>query len=233
MSESNNESVKITTTGKKYLKKTILEFDETPEGLAELRKYIEAGGFGFHDFSIKFIDWLKDKLQSQGFDTNLPMAAFRGQYLEGSNSIYFNDDLVIKPDTINEFYIDFIMYSERANCEELSVERRIEEAFNAGDTFRKIKVYSEYGKDQSNNAKSERKPKINKIIKKLAKKEDHTAADLWEDFLSELDATEITDNEPHRCTFISPDTDKQDKMTFSRFSTSLGEFKKVPPRPKG
>jgi hypothetical protein len=224
------------TIGRKYAKKQTIQFNDSPEGLAELRKYYESGSFGFHDFSINFIEGIKNSFLSQGFDTSLSIVEFRGKYLESakdkfkdnSNYVKFTtSDLYIKTDSVSELLTDFILYSERAHIETLPTKHRLEAAFNVGDTYRKILVCSEHGKGQSNIASQPRKPVLNYIIKQLSKKKDHTPQELWGELLGELDATDVKDSGTQHCTFISPDNDKSDKITFKTFSNKISKFRKV------
>jgi hypothetical protein len=132
--------------------------------------------------------------------------------------------LLYEPYSMTSFLVDMLQAIYSFKNDKNSFEERLQYAFEAGDLFRRIKIYQDYGANQSVNAKEPRKQKVNDYILKLASDLNAKPAELWNKFVGAFDGRENTNEKGNlMCTYRSPESDDLTEIAFSTFSNKISK----------
>lgn len=132
--------------------------------------------------------WAKQELKRLGFDVTMQIPLFKGAYYESDdhskNKSLESKGELIKKDSVPDFLTQLWWHCSIALNENNPVEVRLKASFAAGDIFRVICVYSDYGPEQSDKAKKPRKANLKDIYKILNQKYQGGSKprDLWDEF---------------------------------------------------
>lgn len=215
--------------GKRFKKRIVSEFENTSEGVEAACNETQTVLKMLEDMVI----YAKKTLANKGYDSSHSFSIFRGNYFDResmSNEERDNlkkENLFIESDSEEADLVNLWQSCEIAANKKNNIEHRLDYAFRAGDYFRRIAVYADYGKSQSKSASQERKKGLNEIFEKLKKRKaaGEKPQELWPEFISMLqERHEIYDQVQEETT--NPANSKTWKVSFLIIADKDGEPQK-------
>ena len=220
---------KMSFKGKRFKKRLVIELEDTSENVEAACNTTQSVLKMLEDMVI----YAKKTLANKGYDTSQSVPIFRGIYFDResmSNEERANkkkENLFIESDSEEADLVNLWQCCEIAANKKNNIENRLDYAFRAGDYFRRLAVYADYGKSQSKSAQQPRASEVDKIIARLAAK-DASAKELWLEFFGELDNEGLSprDDSENNIYFYGNNKEKPKKIAFGTFSNRLSQKRK-------